>query len=266
VDTMSTANTMTSGLDCASPESIMEPTNRTAAGDQYSLGCILYFFLTGRYPFPEGSAVEKMMAHQYKQPTPIRELTPGVPSELEEIVERLMQKTPEARYSSCDEVVEALRPLAGTAAPSKPVRPAAGRTASAENGQPGAAGGRAGAGAGRSEGSRLGSRPDTTGRAAASRQETARPEPAAKQRGLRQELGVKAGGPAAPVGQPKRELPPEIDDEEEEEETAEGDEEYEGDEEDTDAEGRAGTIMIIVGVVLVCILAFWLAYKLFSHS
>ena len=29
VDTMSTANTLTSGLDCASPESIMDPTNRT---------------------------------------------------------------------------------------------------------------------------------------------------------------------------------------------------------------------------------------------
>ena len=43
VDTMSTANTLTSGLDCTSPESIMEPTSRTPAGDQYSLGCVLYF-------------------------------------------------------------------------------------------------------------------------------------------------------------------------------------------------------------------------------
>ncbi len=68
VDTMSTANTLTSGLDCASPECIMEPTNRTPAGDQYSLGCVLYFCLTGRVPFPEGSAVEKMMAHQTKEP------------------------------------------------------------------------------------------------------------------------------------------------------------------------------------------------------
>src|SRR5579871_1831577 len=89
VDTMSTANTLTSGLDCASPESIMEPTNRTPAGDQYSLGCVLYFCLTGRCPFPEGSAVEKMMAHQFKQPTPLAELAPGTPPALVAVVERL---------------------------------------------------------------------------------------------------------------------------------------------------------------------------------
>ena len=56
----------TSGLDCSSPESIMEPTNRTQAGDQYSFGCVLYCCLTGRYPFADGTAVEKMMAHQFK--------------------------------------------------------------------------------------------------------------------------------------------------------------------------------------------------------
>src|SRR5580704_9603362 len=94
VDTMSTANTLTSGLDCTSPESIMEPTNRTPAGDQYSLGCVLYFCLSGRYPFPDGSAVEKMMAHQFKQPTPLAELVPGTPPALLAVVERLMQKAP----------------------------------------------------------------------------------------------------------------------------------------------------------------------------
>ena len=113
VDTMSTANTLTSGLDCASPESIMEPANRTPAGDQYSLGCVLYYALTGHVPFPEGSAVEKMMAHQTKEPTPIRELAPNVPAGLEEIVQRLMAKAPEGRYSGCDEVVEALEPFLG---------------------------------------------------------------------------------------------------------------------------------------------------------
>ncbi len=113
VDTMSTANTLTSGLDCASPESIMEPTNRTPAGDQYSLGCVLYYALTGHVPFPEGSAVEKMMAHQMKEPTPIRELAPDVSAGLEAVVKRLMAKAADGRFSGCDEVVESLEPFLG---------------------------------------------------------------------------------------------------------------------------------------------------------
>lgn len=113
VDTMSTANTLTSGLDCSSPESILEPTNRTPAGDQYSLGCVLYYCLTGQVPHPEGSAVEKMMAHQSKEPTPIRDLAPDVPEGLCEVVLKLMAKKPEDRYAGCDEAAEALEPFIG---------------------------------------------------------------------------------------------------------------------------------------------------------
>jgi serine/threonine-protein kinase len=112
VDTMSTANAVNSGLDCASPESILEPSNLNAVGDQYSLGCVLYFLLSGRYPFPDGTAVEKMMAHQTKQATPLKELAPGVPDGLAEVVARLMQKAPADRYPSFAEVLEALRPFA----------------------------------------------------------------------------------------------------------------------------------------------------------
>jgi serine/threonine-protein kinase len=116
VDTMSTANSVNSGLDCASPESIMDPTNLTPLGDQYSLGCVLYYCLTGRYPFPDGTAVEKMMCHQHKQPTPIHELNADVPDALVEVVERLMKKAPTERYVNCGEVLEALRPFAGVGA------------------------------------------------------------------------------------------------------------------------------------------------------
>ncbi len=122
VDTMSTANAVTSGLDCASPESIMDPTNLTPAGDQYSLGCTLYFALTGQYPFPEGSAAEKMMAHQLKEPMPIDEIDSDIPAAFVQIVTKLMSKKPENRYGSVRELKEALRPLAG-AAPSAGVRP-----------------------------------------------------------------------------------------------------------------------------------------------
>jgi serine/threonine protein kinase len=117
VDTMSTANTLTSGLDCASPESILEPSDRTAAGDQYSLGCVLYYCLTGRYPFADSNAVEKMMAHQGKAPPPIRDFSPEVPEGLVAVVERLMEKAPANRYPDFAHVVDALRPWAASSIP-----------------------------------------------------------------------------------------------------------------------------------------------------
>ncbi len=115
VDTMSTANSVASGLDCASPESIMDPTNLTPAGDQYSLGCVLYYALAGQYPFPEGSAAEKMVAHQFKEPTSLAELNPALPPALVAVVQRLLQKSPENRFANAAEVAEALRPLVGRA-------------------------------------------------------------------------------------------------------------------------------------------------------
>src|SRR5437764_13982614 len=117
VDTMSSANSMASGLDCASPESIMDPNNLTPVGDQYSLGCVLYYCLAGRYPFPDGTAVEKMMCHQHKQPDALAGLAPEAPEGLVKVVERLMQKQPQDRYASTAEAIEALRPFAGEAAP-----------------------------------------------------------------------------------------------------------------------------------------------------
>jgi serine/threonine-protein kinase len=109
---MSTANAIVAGLDCASPERIADPKDVTPAGDQYSLGCVLYFLLTGGYPFPGKAAVEKMVGHQLKKATPVRELAPEVPEGLAEVVAKLMEKDPAARYASCAEVAAALKPFA----------------------------------------------------------------------------------------------------------------------------------------------------------
>jgi hypothetical protein len=269
VDTMSTANTLTSGLDCSSPESIMEPTNRTAFGDQYSLGCVLYFFLSGRYPFPDGSAVEKMMAHQYKQPTSIKELVPGIPDGLVTVVERLMQKKPEDRYASCEEAVEALRQIASTAPP-----PAKRPVAKGAGGKPGAGadnGAKAPPAAAVNIRGQLKAGSATGTAKGAGARESAPPPPAREpsgRGGLRDSLtaGVahKGGGQAPP---PKRELPPEPEDEEDEEveDSAEDeDEEEEGDE--NQEEGKFGTVVIIIGAILVCGVAFYLAMQFFGKK
>lgn len=275
VDTMSTANTLTSGLDCASPESIMEPTNRTAAGDQYSLGCSLYYFLSGQYPFPEESAVQKMMAHQYKAPKSVKEVAPNVPDELAAVVERLMQKKPEDRYTSCEEVVEALRPFAAAApAPSKrpaaAKAPAAGKAPAADNGAPPAPAARQGAGAGAGKAAA----PAKGGAAAppakaptAGKGGGSAPAAAASAGGDRLTRSLRAGAGAgaaassspSPAPPPKRELPPEIEDEDENEDE---DEDEDEDEEEEGEGSRFGPIAIVIGALLLGAIAFYMALKM----
>jgi serine/threonine-protein kinase len=116
---------LASGAECASPESALDPTSVGPASDQYSLGCVLYFCLTGQYPFEAGNYVDLMMLHQTQPPTPPRQLNPAVPPELEAVIQRMMGKQPADRYPTMWDVVAALRPLAqaGEAAP-QPAAPA----------------------------------------------------------------------------------------------------------------------------------------------
>jgi serine/threonine-protein kinase len=123
IDTMSHANTMVSNIDCASPESLSDPTQQGPSSDQYSLGCVLYYCLTGRHPFPEGSLMQKAVAHQTQQPTPVGVLNPDVTPELEAVIERLLQKAPADRFASVAEVGQSLRRIPGAEPPSVSVPP-----------------------------------------------------------------------------------------------------------------------------------------------
>jgi serine/threonine protein kinase len=126
LSTMTNGQTLAKGLDCAAPETIVDPLARTPRGDQYSLGCVLYYCLTGQYPFPDANPVKKMLGHQFEQPTPLLELAPEAPPRLEAIVNRLMAKTPEERYATTDELVAELQAAASDSRPMPmPAAPAA---------------------------------------------------------------------------------------------------------------------------------------------
>ena len=98
------------GLDYASPESLLDPNHVTVASDIYSLGCTLYFCLTGRFPFV-GAVLEKLQAHQFDQPTPVSTANPLVPEGLSDVVDRMLQKNPADRFASMLDLVDALRPF-----------------------------------------------------------------------------------------------------------------------------------------------------------
>ncbi len=83
---------------------------------------MLYFCLTGRYPFPGDTAAQKTVAHHARRPTPVRDLRPEVPAELQDVVDRLMAKRPEDRFPHVGAVLEALYPMAAAALPPDEVR------------------------------------------------------------------------------------------------------------------------------------------------
>lgn len=115
IDTMSVACSNGRRLDYSAPEVLIDPMKRSVHSDQYSLGCTLYFALTGRPPFPEGTVVEKIAAHQSTEPVPLRALNRAVTPDLDAIVDRLMHKSPGGRFATTEDLLGALLPLARAA-------------------------------------------------------------------------------------------------------------------------------------------------------
>jgi eukaryotic-like serine/threonine-protein kinase len=97
-------------MDFIAPEQISDSAGVDHRADLYSLGCTLYFVLTGQPPFPGGSSKRKMKRHLQESPEPVQEINPDVPDGFARIVERLMEKDPERRYPNADAVCEAIMP------------------------------------------------------------------------------------------------------------------------------------------------------------
>jgi len=95
-------------VDYMSPEQAQDSHEVGPATDIYSLGCTLYFVLTGHPPFPTGTAAQRLVFHLMKTPTSVYQERPTAPCGLVAICERMMAKMPDDRYPSAVAVLEAL--------------------------------------------------------------------------------------------------------------------------------------------------------------
>ena len=94
--------------DYLAPEQALNSHTVDVRADIYSLGCTLYFLLTGHAPFPEGTLAQRIAKHQAQMPGDISTDRADCPESLIQICTRMIQKSPDARHQSAREVADEL--------------------------------------------------------------------------------------------------------------------------------------------------------------
>jgi eukaryotic-like serine/threonine-protein kinase len=96
----------------------------TPATDIYAVGVMLFEMLTGGVPFTGNDPLEVLYQQVHQEPPSLREINPEIPAWLETITLRAMSKEPVDRYSSANEMIQALNSGNGSEDATRPIDPA----------------------------------------------------------------------------------------------------------------------------------------------
>ncbi len=110
-----------------SPEQIKGEVNLDPRSDLYSVGVSLYEVATGARPFQGDSEYSIMAAHLQKNPPPPIEISPNLPSGLNEIILQALEKDPAKRFQTADAFRNALLYVCKPAQIAAAAAPAAGK-------------------------------------------------------------------------------------------------------------------------------------------
>jgi serine/threonine protein kinase len=101
-------------VDFMAPEQAFDPKQADARSDLYSLGCTLYFLLTGKPPYDsigDSTVLKRALAHA-SQPFPsTTDQRPDVPTRLARVMDHLVSKSPKDRPQNPAEVKSLLKPF-----------------------------------------------------------------------------------------------------------------------------------------------------------
>src|SRR5438105_4220823 len=92
-------------FDYISPEQARDPRIADVRSDIYSLGCTLFYMLTGQPPFPEGTALQKLLQHNSDDPPDVRQFRPELNPRVAQLLVRMLAKRPSQRQQSAPELI-----------------------------------------------------------------------------------------------------------------------------------------------------------------
>lgn len=76
----------------------------TPASDVYAIGIIMFEMLTGRLPFEADSHTALAVKHMRETPPPVTRFNPGVPQQVEKIINKILSKEPAGRYRTAEQL------------------------------------------------------------------------------------------------------------------------------------------------------------------
>lgn len=95
-------------IDYMSPEQVVDTRHADARSDVYSLGCTLWFLLTGRKLYDAKGVVDRIMKHRTGAIPELDKEIPGTSPQLAALFTKMVAKQPGDRYQSMTEVCAAL--------------------------------------------------------------------------------------------------------------------------------------------------------------
>lgn len=96
-------------VDFMSPEQAMKQPQIDGRADLYSLGCTLYFLLTGKPVYSGENALEVLVAHAANPIPSLKAARRDVPDALNRVFQRMMAKQPEHRYAGMRQLIADLQ-------------------------------------------------------------------------------------------------------------------------------------------------------------
>ena len=99
------------------PEQIRGQMDIDGRADIYGLGATLYHMLTGRVPFMASDPSEVMRKHLRDELTPPDHINTSLSAGISEVIEVMMAKNKENRYTNCEELLEDLEAVRAGEAP-----------------------------------------------------------------------------------------------------------------------------------------------------